>query len=85
MTEDWLVRWYDPKIRGGDAIDFDTLEEATESFKISVEESPNYEWFLFHYYNYVPDGMGGWCEPDEDVIMHWDGENLYEYEGGEEE
>lgn len=85
MTEDWLVRWYDPKIRGGDAIDFDTLEEATESFKESIEAHSTYEWVLYHYYDYKPDGQGGWHEPTEEIIEYWDGENLYEYKGGEEE
>jgi hypothetical protein len=78
--QDWLVRYYDREGKHGDAMDYDGLEEAVESFKESIVAHPTYEWTLYHYYNYKPDGQGGWHEPTEECVMYWDGEELFEYD-----
>ena len=88
--EDWLVRYYNHDDKHGDGMDFDTLEEAIEVFNEGVEVHPDYEWTLYHYHNYKPDGEGGYHEPIEDTIMHWCGEEMIVYMnmlsmGGDEE
>jgi hypothetical protein len=73
--QDWLVRYYDYEGKHGDGMDYDNLEEAIKAFKEGVEECPTNEWTLYHYYDYKPDGDGGWHEPIEELVMSWiDGE-----------
>ena len=78
--EDWLVRFYDHENKHGDAMDYCTFEEALVKFKMSIDEYPEHEWTLYHYYAYKPDGEGGWHEPIEDVLKYWDGKELFEYD-----
>jgi len=76
--QDWLVRYYDYEGKHGDAMDYDSLEEAIEAFNESVEAHPTNEWTLYHYYNYKPDGEGGWHEPIEKLVMYWNGKEMIE-------
>ena len=76
--QDWLVRYYDYEGKHGDAMDYDSLEEAIEAFNEGVEAHPTNEWTLYHYYNYKPDGEGGWHEPIEKSVMYWNGKEMIE-------
>ena len=73
--QDWLVRWFDSSITCGDAMDYDNFEEAFEAFKISVDEQPDLEWTLTHFYDYTYDDEGGWYEPLADTLLYWEGED----------
>lgn len=73
--EDWLVRWTDDAQGWGDAMDYDNHAEAFEAFKAGVEEQPHLTWTLKHYYDYKPDGFGGYHEPIEDGLLYWEGED----------
>ena len=74
--EDWLVRYYDHEGRHGDGLDYDSLEEAIVAFDEGVDRQPKLEWTLYHYYDYKPDGDGGWHEPTEKLLRHWVGHVL---------
>ena len=74
--QDWLVRYYDHEGRHGDAGDYDSLEEAIVAFDEGVDRQPKLEWTLYHYYDYKPDGDGGWHEPTEKLLRYWNGHVL---------
>ena len=70
--QDWLIRWYDPEMLSGDGMSYDNFWEAFEEFNVGVADHPNFEWSLAHYYNYKPDGGGGWHEPTEHMLLYWE-------------
>ena len=80
--EDWVVRWYNEEEGYGDSMEYDTLEKGIEAFKNGVEEYPSWQWTLTHYSNYIWDVAqsdthehGWFCEPDEDTLLYWEGED----------
>lgn len=77
--QDWLIRWYDEKAGSGDGMDYDNFWEAFEEFNAGVAECPNLEWTLAHYYNYKPDGEGGWHEPTENMLLYWEQQDDVHY------
>jgi len=74
--EDWQVRWHDEKMRMGDAMEYDTLEEGIKEFKRHLEEYPSHTIYLRHYSNYVweqwGDGEGWFTNPSEDTLLYWE-------------
>ena len=73
--EDWCVHWENDG--ESDFMEYDTLEEAIASFKVSMTEYPSQIIYLRHYTNYIWEGdEDGWfTNPSEDTLLYWEGED----------